>query len=532
MNTFWRKKLSMKYNQSEPKPQVQPPALNDPLTGILEQDLLKIKETFKKSNDVLFSEFNLGINEAVRAAIIYTDGLADTTIIQNSILDSLMHETSQMEGGLEGLPTEFLYRWIKKRSLTVGAMTELTDFDSLYTSVLSGNTVILFDRFVHAISVNTPGWDERGVSEPESQTVVRGPRDGFCETLRTNTALVRRRIKNAKLFCEPKQIGRLTKTDLAVMYIQGVANDKVIQEVHERLDRIDIDGILESGNIEELIQDETYTPFPTVYNTERPDVVAAALLEGRVAIMIDGTPFVLLVPALFIQSLQSAEDYYQRSDVSSLIRILRYLCFLIALLGPSIYIALTTFHQEMLPTPLLISLAAQREGVPFPAFVEALVMEVTFEILREAGIRMPRAVGQAVSIVGALVIGQASVEAGIVSAAMVIVVSITAIASFVIPAFNMAISVRMLRFVMMALAASFGLYGITLGLLALLLHLNSLRSFGIPYMAPLSPYIADDQKDSILRFPLKKLLTRPRLISPKNRTREESSSASKPKSNQ
>ena len=230
------------------------------------------------------------------------------------------------------------------------------------------------------------------------------------------------------------------------MFIKGIVNDKVVEEVRKRLDRIDIDGILESGYIEELIQDETYTPFPTVYNTERPDVIAAGLLEGRIAILVDGTPFVLLVPALFTQYFQSAEDYYQRSDFG-LLRMLRYLALFIALLGPSLYIAITTFHQEMLPTALLISLAAQREGVPFPAFIEALMMEVTFEILREAGVRMPRAVGQAVSIVGALVIGQAAVEAGIVSAAMVIVVSITAIANFSFPSFNMAISIRILRFV-------------------------------------------------------------------------------------
>ncbi|MDP4158068.1 MAG: spore germination protein, partial [Bacillota bacterium] len=304
--------------------------------------------------------------------------------------------------------------------------------------------------------------------------------------------------------------------------------DKVVKEVHHRLDKIDIGGVLESGYIEELIQDDTFTPFPTIFNSERPDVVAACLLEGRVAILVDGTPFVLVVPSLFIQNFQVPEDYYQRADISSLLRLLRVICFLIALLGPSFYIAVTTYHQEMLPTSLLISLAAQREGVPFPAFVEAVMMEVAFEILREAGIRMPRAVGQAVSIVGALVLGQAAVEAGIVSASMVIVVSLTAIANFVFPAYNMAISIRMLRFGMMLLAASFGLYGITVGILALLLHLNSLRSFGIPYMAPMSPLIPDDLKDTVIRFPQWALFSRPRLISQKNINRQASPSASRP----
>ncbi len=300
------------------------------------------------------------------------------------------------------------------------------------------------------------------------------------------------------------------------MYLKGIASDKVVEEVRARLDRIDIDGILESGYIEELIQDERYSPFPTMYSTERPDVVASEILEGRIAILIDGTPFVLTVPALMIQFFHAAEDYYQRADISTLIRIIRLISFVIALLGPSLYIAITTFHQEMLPTSLLIGLAAQREGVPFPAFIEALLMEVTFEILREAGIRMPRAVGQAVSIVGTLVLGTAAIEAGIVSAAMVIVVSITAISSFVFPAFNMSISIRMLRFALMGLAASFGIFGIIVGVIALVLHLCSLRSFGVPYVSPFSPMIIQDLKDTIVRLPIWAMLTRPRLISQKN----------------
>ncbi|WP_379971337.1 spore germination protein [Ectobacillus sp. sgz5001026] len=501
---------------------------NEPLSGIFTDDLQKIMKTFEKSSDVVVREFSIGKDEMIKAAIVYTDGLADTTSIQNVILESLMMETKQLENSKENVMHEKVFNRVKNCILTIGEIKEITDFEALFTSILSGNTIILIDGFREAISASTAGWEDRVVSEPTSQTVVRGPREGFSENIRTNTALVRRKIKDSNLYCEQKQIGRVTKTNIAVMYIKGIVNDKVVQEVHTRLDRIDIDGILESGYIEELIQDEAYTPFPTIFNSERPDVVAACLLEGRVAILVDGTPFVLIVPSLFIQSFQVAEDYYQRADVSSLLRMLRMICFLIALLGPSFYIAVTTYHQEMLPTPLLISLAAQREGVPFPAFVEAVIMEITFEILREAGIRMPRAVGQAVSIVGALVLGQAAVAAGIVSASMVIVVSITAIANFVFPAYNMAISVRMLRFLMMMLAASFGVYGITIGMLALLLHLNSLRSFGVPYMAPFGPFIPDDVKDTIFRFPQGSLLTRPRLISQKNIKRNANPNKAKP----
>jgi spore germination protein KA len=284
------------------------------------------------------------------------------------------------------------------------------------------------------------------------------------------------------------------------MYINGLVKDDVLKKLNERLGNISIDGILESSYIEEFIQDETYTVFPTVNNTERPDVVAAALLEGRVAIFVDGTPFVLLVPGLFTQFLQSPEDYYHRSDFG-LLRLLRYLAFIISLLAPALYIGITTFHQEMIPTSLLISLAGQREGIPFPAFIEALLMEVTFELLREAGIRMPRAVGTSISIVGALVLGQASVEAGLVSPAMVIIVSITAITGFIFPSFEIGISIRILRFAFMGLAASFGFFGIIIGLIALVLHLCHLQSFGVPYMTPFAPFQAKEQRDNIVRVP-------------------------------
>ncbi|WP_394236218.1 spore germination protein [Niallia oryzisoli] len=531
MNLFKGIKKGLHADRSNTKPQKSDIESNKPLTGRLEVDLTSIRETFEKSSDVIIREFQIGKETNKKGAILYTSGLADTKTIHSFIMESLMFETDTSDfHNFNSQSWRFFY-WIKNRILTIGDVTEISCLEELFTEVLSGNTVIIIDGFQQAISASTTGWEDRAVTEPTSQTVVRGPQEGFTESLRKNTALIRRKIKDSNLCCEQLRIGRVTKTSIAVMYIEGIANDKIVQEVHERLNRIDVDGILEGSNIEELIQDKTFTPFPTVYNTERPDVIAGGLLEGRIAIIVDGTPFVLLVPALFIHSFQSAEDYYQRADISTLLRILRYICFFISLLAPSLYIAVTTYHQEMLPTSLLISLAAQREGVPFPAFVEAMIMEFTFEVLREAGVRLPKAVGQAISIVGALVVGQAAVEAGIVSASMVIIVSITAIANFVFPAFNMAIAVRMLRFIMMALAASLGLYGITLGILTLILHLNSLRSFGIPYMAPMSPFIMADQKDAIIRIPFWGLISRPKLISQKNIVRAENTPVTKPKAN-
>lgn len=493
----------------------------EPVQASLESNLQKVKRAVGNSGDVIIREFSINRFDNIKAAVIYTDGLADEKSINDFILESLMLDANEVGENSETPYTQNVLSRVKSTALTIGELKSATEIETILTCVLSGDTAIFIDGQQEVIIAGTKGWKDRGVTEPSSQTVIRGPREGFSESLRTNSALVRRKIKDSRLWLEALKVGRVTKTDVAIMYLQGIANEEILQEVRFRLQRIDIDGIFESGNIEELIQDDTFTPFPTIFHTERPDTVASGLLEGRVAILVDGTPFVLLAPSVFAQFFQASEDYYQRADFSTLLRVLRYICFFIALVGPSLYIAVTTFHQELLPSGLLLGLAAQREGVPFPAFVEALLMEITFEILREAGVRMPRAIGQSVSIVGTLVIGQAAVEAGLVSAAMVIVVAITAISNFVFPAFNMAISIRMLRFPLMGLAASFGLYGITIGLIALVLHLTSLRSFGVPYMAPFGPFITADQKDAILRVPLWGMFSRPRLINQRNITREQ-----------
>jgi spore germination protein KA len=477
-----------------------------------------VKKAFGNSHDIITQKIFLNEENPIQIGFIYINGLVSPISIQNLITENLKLDSSELS-----------LNTIRNSMSTLGQVREIPDFETLYQSILSGLTVILLDGCIEGLAANTPGGEHRSVEEPTTQSVVRGPREGFTEQISTNTALIRRKIKDSNLWMETMTIGRVSKTEVAIMYMNGIVNEKLVAEARIRLERIDIDAIFESGYVEELIQDESYTPFPTLYNTERPDVIAAGLMEGRIAILVDGTPFALMAPALFTQFYQSAEDYYQRADFATLLRLLRYACFFISLLAPSLYIAITTFHQELLPASLLISLAAQREGIPFPAFIEAVVMEVTFEILREAGVRLPKTVGQAVSIVGALVIGQAAVEAGLVSPAMVIIVAITAIANFVIPSFNMGITIRILRFLLMLFAASFGLFGVTVGLIAIVLHLCSLRSFGIPYMAPMAPFILDDQKDTIFRFPQWALFARPRLISQKNNIRENNAPSNKPK---
>ncbi|NEU30953.1 hypothetical protein GN156_09205 [bacterium LRH843] len=415
-----------------------------------------------------------------------------------------------------------LIDFYKEHYIAIGELTEVNDIQALYGAVLSGDSVFLIDGETKGLSFGTKGWESRSIMEPTTQTVIRGPRESFTENLRTNTALIRRRIKSPNLWMETKTIGKQTRTTIVLMYLNGTVNPKVVDEIKQRLDLVNVDGVFDSGMVEELIGDAPLSPFPTAFtDSERPDSVASSILEGRVAMVVDGSPFVLLAPTAFTQFFQSAEDYYQRFYVASTLRLLRFLCVFISLLGLPVYIAIGSFHQEMLPTPLLNSIAAQREGVPFPGVVEVFFLAGSFEILREAGVRMPRAIGAAVSIVGGLVLGTSAVEAGFVSASMVIVVAIVALADFVSPAVSMSNTIKLFRYLLLIFAASFGMYGIAIGLVAIVLHLCSLRSFGVPYMTPIGPFDLSDQKDTFVRFPQWAHALRPFLIGRKNPIREQ-----------
>lgn len=488
------------------------------LSSSLPENLRALKEAFQNCADILFKPFTIG--QSFTAVLVWTDGLVNDHIFAGDLMHSLMHESRLLH------PDEFkdakqAVKAVREQLVNIGDVKEKSDLEQVVDSILVGEAALLIEGYAAALIVSTKGWQMRPVSEPLTEGVVRGPRQGFTENLRTNTALIRRIIKTPQLKMENYKLGKMTKTDVSLLFIQGLAEERVIGEVRRRIQRIKIDSILESAYIEELIEDHPFSPFPQMAHTERPDKAAAELLEGKVVIITDGTPFVLMVPAVLVQFLQSNEDYYERYPMAFAIRALRYLFFIISLLLPSAYIGITTYHQEMLPTPLLVSIAGGRENVPFPAVIEALLMEVTFEALREAGVRLPRPVGQAVSIVGALVIGEAAVKAGIVSSAMVIVVSVTAIASFTVPAFNIGISFRMLRFPMMFLAAVLGFYGIALGLVGLLIHVCSLRSFGVPYFSPLAPFQLRGFKDVMFRAPWWMMKKRPTFISDQNVERED-----------
>jgi len=485
----------------------------------LEANLARLREIFQDCSDIIYREFLFAQREDIRLALIYADGLVDKDQVSEQIMRALTLELPMAVPRSE-ISKAGAYHLIKERSLCMHQVREKDRLEDVVEAVLSGDTALLVDGRPQAIISGARGWEARQVGDAETEVVVRGPRDSFVETLRTNTALLRRRIKNPALKIEMLKLGRVTRTDVAVVYIKGIADGKLVEEVRRRLQGIDIDGVLESGYIEEFIEDNPWSPFPQVNHTERPDRLAARLLEGRVGIMVDGSPFILTVPCIFIEYLHAAEDYYERFIIATAVRMVRFVALFLSLVAPSFYIAITTFHQEMLPTPLLLSLAAQREAVPYPAIVEVLLMEFSFEILREAGIRLPRQVGQAVSIVGALVIGEAAVRAGLAAPATVILVALTGISSFVF--FHSAsIATRLLRFPIMVLSATLGLFGLIAGIVGIVVHLCTLRSFGVPYLSPVAPLSAGDMKDLVVRVPWWSMLNRPRLIGWKNRRRME-----------
>lgn len=473
------------------------------LTSDLVANEVILRGLLHDSSDIVFRKLQ---TDAQTLLFVYVQGLCDTNLVEQIILKPFLYQGFS-DNSRGGFPFNGTIYW---QQLPVLRGFSAEDALKVVHGILTGHIAILTEGENKAQLADFQQYEQRSVEEPSTESVVRGPRDGFTESLRVNTSLIRKRLCTPQLVNKSFQIGEKTGTKVEILYLQGVAKASVVEEVIRRIGQIQIDGILESGYIEEMIEDTPYSPFPQIQNTERPDVVCAALLEGKVAIVTANTPFVLIVPMTFWSGLQASEDYYERSIFTTLVRWVRYIMFMIALLLPSIYVALTTFQPHIIPTALLMSIAAAREGVPFPAVVEALMMEFMFEALREAGVRLPKTIGSAVSIVGALVIGQAAVEAGIISAPMVIIVATTGVASFGMPRYNLGTALRILRFPMLLLAGFMGIYGILFGVTAIMIHLSCLRSFGVAYLTPVSPETTGYVKDVIFRAPRWSMYRRPK----------------------
>ncbi|WP_308639480.1 spore germination protein [Paenibacillus silvisoli] len=455
------------------------------------------RQRFQNCSDIQFRE--LTIKGGSKLLLIYVDGMIDTDVMTTNVLKPLIYE-----GLPQGVGTiDSLAELCELGLFAVMQNRKLTDDVEIVDAVLKGQAAIMAEDSSCALLLDCTKFETRGIEESSNEAALRGSRESFTEQLRTNTMMLRRIIPSPELKMESAQVGRLTKTNVVISYIEGLANDSVVNEIRSRIHRIKLDAILESSYIEESIEDTHFSPFPQMVITERPDIVSAGLMHGKIAVFTDGTPNVILVPMSFWDGLQAPDDFYERFLFASMNRWIRYIFAAFSILFPSIYIALTNYHPEMVPPKLMLSITGLRESSPFPTIIEIFLMEFMFEGLREAGIRLPKQIGPLVSIVGALVIGEAAVRAGIISAPIVIVVSAAGISSFVIPKYRFSFPFRMLRFPLLVLSGLFGLFGIALGIIAMFIHLINLTPFGTPYLAPVTPTIPGRIKHILLRWPRK-----------------------------
>ncbi|WP_294357884.1 spore germination protein [uncultured Clostridium sp.] len=474
----------------------------------IKNNLDYIKEILKDNSDIIYREFT-ACN--IKCALIYIDGMADKVLLNDFILKPLMRRREIVLNDVDDL---------KDRLMAISDLSDQDNLHKMIIAMLSGDTMMLVDGYQSGFVIATRAWPNRGVSEPSGETVIRGSREGFTETIRFNTALVRRRIRDPKFRVKPMTLGVRSKSDVAIMYIDDIVNPGVLKATIEELQKIKLDAILDSGYIQSYLERNTLSPFPQVQSTERPDVVAAALYEGRVAIIVDNSPFAIIVPATLVNLFQSPDDYYQRSIYGSITRFIRVIAVLLSVLLPAFYIAVTSFSPSIIPSKLAYSIAAAREGVPFPAFIEVVIMEVAMAILMEAVVRLPKPIGSTIGIVGGLIIGQAAVSAGIVSPIMVIIVGVTAVTSFITPSYEITFGLRIIRFLLIALSTCLGLYGITIGILIILIHLVKLKSFTLSYLSPVVNSNLSDQKDVFVRLDWKYFWKRPKYMKTQDKIRQ------------
>ncbi len=476
-------------------------------TTDLDHNIAQMKRIFAHDNTFICREVQGSGTPALRAALFFFDGMVESATINQSLVRPLR-------------------RWARgplPMDAVIHEVLEVDDcpldpgMDKLFQAFLYGDTIVLVDGDSRPAVVNTKGFAKRSPEEPDNEKVLRGPREGFTEAFMGNLALIRRRLRTPDLCFEFMQVGSVSDTTVSLCYIDGIADRTVLDEVKRRVQQIDLDAVLDANYLSEIMRDDRASPFPTTGFTERPDIVAAKLLEGRVALVVDGTPVVLTVPHILQETLQANDDYYVSYLYTNLTRWLRALGFLLTLILPAVYVALVTWQQEMLPTRLLFSIAASRQGVPFSTFTEAVGTLIVFEILKEAGTRTPDTIGQALSIVGGLVLGQAAVDARFVSAPMVIVIAFSGVTALVVPKLRTATLV--FRFFLLVCAAVLGLYGVLFGLALILAHACRLTSFGIPYLTNLLSAEKHSRRDVLLRYPWFAMKPRRRFLAGWNEVR-------------
>lgn len=487
----------------------------EPEISELELTTANLKMLLQHSSDIVFRELYINGNENLPLTIIFVDGIIDSKLVDDDILKPLTQEMRLSQSK----KVEDIIDLMEHGTLYHASRNTRDRIQDCIRDITGGFAALVFDRAKKAITFDVKGYEKRAITEPSNENVNKGAKDAFIEDLRTNTATIRRKIRTHNLVIKEMKIGRQSHTSIAVVYIKGLTNEKIPEELMKRLEKINTDAVSSPGVIEEGIIDNKNSPFPQVIYTERTDKFCANMVEGRAGVLIDGFPVTYIVPGTFGSFLQAPEDYSQNYIVSSVIRALRYIITLVTLFLPGLYVSVTTFHQEMIPTELALAIIASKEGVPFPSFVEVIFMLTAFEVLIEAGLRLPKTTGQAVSIVGAIVVGQAAVDARLVSPAVVVVISITAISSFAIPNQDLSNALRLWRYLFVLISSAIGLYGLSMGGIILLHHLTKMEVYGIPYMAPYAGQENKQMEDSIFRFPFSAQYKRPIGLKTINRKR-------------
>ena len=511
------------------------------LSKNLNENLMFIKTKYNSliNSDIVIRNFTLiANNHEYNASLIFIDGLADTQIINSSVLKPLMlrnkantyieNKTNSEEKQIisEFNNNDVIIRKIKKFNLEnyiynhlipQNSVTTLEKFENIFVNINIGNSVLLVDTIDVAYSIDAKGFKQRSISSPQNEIVVRGSQEAFVENIRTNTSMLRRFVNSENLVIESSTAGKISKTQIAVCYLKDIANNDLVAEVKYRINNLDIDYLTSSGQLEQLIQDNGSSLYPQLIATERPDKVAIHLLEGRVAIIVNDTPYVLVAPGVLSDFMSSPEDANYKFQFSNMLKFIRLIAVFFALFLPGIYVAVTSYHHELLPTELLFTIEAARETVPFPVIFEILLMEISFELIREAGVRVPSPIGPTIGIVGGLILGEAAVSANLVSPILIIIVAITAICSFSIPDFSLNFTIRISRFIYILLGYMAGFLGIAVGMFIQIVLLCRLKSFGCPYI---TPFILNNNKRSLTSYflpPIWKRENRSNTVSPKKK---------------
>ncbi|MGN1270054.1 MAG: spore germination protein [Clostridia bacterium] len=494
-------------------------------------EYINVKYNTLINSDIVVREFTLSArNKQYKALLLFIDGMVDSELINDNVLEALMlrNQANTFEGTQNQIVNEakasnITVKKVKKFNLEdyvfncllpQNSVKKVTTFDEAFSGVNMGDCLLFIDTLSVAYDIDVKGFKQRNIEAPNNEIVIKGPQESFVENIRTNTSMIRRIVNNENLIIENIDVGKLTKTKCCVCYMKNITNSDLVAEVKYRLNNLEIDALLSSGELQQLIEDQNKYSIPQILLTERPDKATKYLYNGRVVVLVNGNPYVLIMPATLVDFISSPEDSNLKFQFANFIKFLRLLAIIITLLLPGFYVAISDFHQELLPTELLFSVLASRENVPFPIIFEILIMEISFELIREAGLRVPSPIGPTIGIVGALVLGQAAVSASIVSPILIIVVAITAIASFAIPDFSFGFHLRIMRFIFIFLGYIAGFFGIAFGICIYVCILCSINSFGVPYMAPYGPVTNLNQSGFFLK-PIWKREKRPDYLNTK-----------------